>query len=84
MTEREKVLLDMALDKLRIVGDDLVCQGWKPLLTVYGPDGLDGQLANIPGYKVALVVPLDGGLPPAPGDFPGAPSPSGVSEVSHT
>lgn len=49
------MLLDAALDRLRALGALLIEQGWQPELIVFTP----AEIERIPGYKVALVVPID-------------------------
>lgn len=55
MNEREQVLLNEALDRLRPWGLELMATGWRPELVVLAPE----EIERIPGFKVALVVPLD-------------------------
>ena len=55
MNEREQILLRAAADALRSFGGELRQAGWTPELVVLAPP----ELERIPGYKVALVVPLD-------------------------
>jgi len=53
---REQELVRMITERLRLTGEELIRAGWRPELIVFAP----GEIERIPGYKVALVVPLDG------------------------
>lgn len=55
MNELQQALTKVALDRLRPVGKELEEAGWRPQLVIFPPE----ELTRIPGYKVALVVPLD-------------------------
>lgn len=57
MNEREQVLLRAATERLRPAYDSLVEQGWRPEMIVFAPE----EIERIPGFKVALVVPLGTG-----------------------
>lgn len=57
LSTRDGFLLRVATDLLRERGQSLIDEGWRPELVVFAPD--DPCLARIPGYKVALVVPID-------------------------
>lgn len=55
MNERDHALLAVALERLQPLREDLVASGWQPEIIVFTND----EITRIPGYKVALVVPLD-------------------------
>ena len=42
-------------DRLRPLAQELVAEGWRPELVVLAP----AELERIPGFKMALVVPLE-------------------------
>ncbi len=55
MNEREQLLVRAATDRLRPVCEELIAAGWQPELIVFAPS----EIERLPGYKVALVVPVD-------------------------
>lgn len=55
MKTRERVLMDTVMARLSEFGVSLIDDGWKPELVVFAPQ----EIERIPGYKVALVIPLD-------------------------
>lgn len=58
MNAREQALMFAVTDRLRPLAQELVVEGWRPELVVLTGD----EIERIPGFKIALVVPLD----PAP------------------
>jgi len=55
MNAREQALIFVLTDRLRGLGEELIVEGWRPELVVLDPT----EIARIPGYKVALVVPTE-------------------------
>jgi hypothetical protein len=54
VNEREQLLIQAVTDRLTRLADPLIEEGWHPELIVFTAD----EIERIPGYKVALVVPL--------------------------
>lgn len=54
MNEREQLLLRAVADRLARLAEPLIAEGWHPELIVFTAE----EIERIPGYKVALVVPL--------------------------
>lgn len=63
MNIREQALLELVTETLRPYGNELIGKGWNPQMVVLAPT----ELERIPGYKVALVVPLERVVPEGPG-----------------
>jgi hypothetical protein len=55
MNERQQLLLRAATDRLAVMGQTLIEEGWRPEIIVFAPP----EIERISGYKVALVVPID-------------------------
>ena len=70
MNQRQRALLSLVSKRLRGVGLELFADGWDPQLIVFSPR----EIERIPGYKVGLIVPLDGVV------LPQAPSTDGDSQ----
>jgi hypothetical protein len=55
VTERERLLVRAVSDRLRGIGGALLAEGWHAEIVVLDPS----EIERLPGYKVALVVPID-------------------------
>ena len=55
MNANEQVLVDEALETLTQIARDLTGDGYRPQVIVFSPEEID----RIPGYKVALVLPIE-------------------------
>jgi hypothetical protein len=55
VTEREELLVHAVTDRLRALAASLIEAGWRPEVIVFAPS----EIERIPGYKVALVVPVE-------------------------
>jgi hypothetical protein len=53
--EQEQALVRVALERLRPLGLELIDAGWRPEVIAMAPS----EIERIPGYKVALVVPIE-------------------------
>jgi hypothetical protein len=55
MNERDIALVRHAIKHLQPLGSELAENGWRPEIILLAPE----EIQRIPGYKVALVIPLD-------------------------
>jgi hypothetical protein len=55
VNERELLLVRAVIYRLRQLAEPLLEEGWKPELVVLAAN----EIERIPGFKVALVVPVD-------------------------
>lgn len=54
MNEREQILVRAVTNRLSQLGRPLIEEGWQVELIVFAPT----EIERLPGFKVALVVPI--------------------------